>query len=99
MVVQSMVPPQAGKAESIERFRAKSYDVFREEFYNDAGEKNAEWPLPDPLDTQEPHFAFPLIYDNKVMGYRTVDVVADYLCEGDFKNFGNALLQKVNITL
>ena len=99
MVVQSMVPPQAGKAESIERFRAKSYDVFREEFYNAEGEINPEWPLPDALDTQQPHFAFPLIYDNKVMGYRTVDVVADYLCEGDFKNFGNALLQKVNIAL
>lgn len=98
-MVQTMVPPQTGKEDSTERFRSKSFDVFRDEYYDDPGNADAEWPLPDAKDSQAPHYAFPLVYDNRVMGYRSVDLVADYLCEGDFKTFGAALLQKLNIML
>jgi hypothetical protein len=99
LLVQSMVPPQNGKEEAIERFRLKAFDVFRDEYYNDPGDANAEWPLPDPQSSEEPHFPVPLLYDNRVMGYRSLAGIADYLCEGDFKQFGAALLLKAGITL
>lgn len=99
VVVQSMVPPQEGKEESIERFRQQAFDVFRAEYYNDPTDANAEWPLPDAKGTEEPHYSIPLIYDNKVMGYRSLEKVADYLCGGDFEAFGSAVVKKVGIKL
>ena len=99
VVVHSMVPPQDGKEESIERFRQQAFDVFRAEYYNDPADANAEWPLPDAKATEEPHYSIPLIYDNKVMGYRNLEKVADYLCEGDFGAFGSAVAKKVGLKL
>ena len=99
VVVQSMVPPQEGKEESVERFRQQAFDVFRAEYYNDPADINAEWPLPDAKATEEPHFSVPLIHDNRVMGYRSLEKVADYLCEGDFGAFGSAVMKKVGIRL
>ena len=99
MVVQSMVPPQEGKEESVERFRLRSFDVFQDDYYDEAGDVNAEWPLPDAKATDEPHYSVPLLHDNKVMGYRDLERTADYLCEGDFKVFGSALLKKLGMTL
>jgi len=98
-VVQSMVPPQEGKEASIERFRQQAFDVFRAEYYNDPNDPNAEWPLPDAKGTEEPHYGIPLLYDNRVMGYRSLDQVADYLCEGDFDAFGSAVVKKLGMKL
>jgi hypothetical protein len=99
LVVQSMVPPQEGKEGSLERFRQQAFDVFRAEYYNDPNDPNAEWPLPDAKGTEEPHYSIPLVYDNRVMGYRSLEQVADYLGEGDFNAFGSAVVKKVGMKL
>jgi hypothetical protein len=98
LVVQSMISPQAGKEESIERFRLKSFDVFREEYYNDPSEVNTEWPLPDAKATEAPHYPVPMVHDNRVMGYQSLDSVADYLCEGDFQKLNAALMGKLGLS-
>jgi hypothetical protein len=99
LVVQSMVPPQAGKAESMERFRLQSFDVFRDEYYNDPAEVSAEWPLPDAKATEAPHYPVPIVHDNRVMGYQSLESVADYLCEGDYHKLNAVLAEKLGLSL
>lgn len=84
LIVQSQVRPQEGRSESEQRFRRKSYEVFSADYYDEPSNVNAEWPVPDEMAEDEPHFPSYLVHDSRVMGYSTIDTVADYLCEGDF---------------
>ena len=97
VVVQSMAKPQ-GAQESMERFRHDSYEVFCGEYYDDPTNSNAEWPVPDELAGDQPHFPITLVHDNRVMGYSQMDtVVAGYLCEGNFKALYDVLTGKLGL--
>ena len=99
LIVQSMAKPQGGQ-ESIERFRQNSYAVFCGEYYDDAANTNAEWPVPDELASDQPHYPLSLVHDNRVMGYAQMDaVVAGYLCEGNFKNLYDVLTGKLGMKI
>jgi hypothetical protein len=97
VIVQSMAKPQ-GAQESIDHFRQESYKVFCEEYYDDPSNSNAEWPVPDELAVDQPHYPITLVHDTRVMGFSQMDkVVADYLCEGNFKMLYDALIGKLGL--
>jgi hypothetical protein len=98
LLVQSMVPPQEGRQPSTERFRHQAYEAFCADYY-DTASPGAEWPVPDELDTDQPHYPVSLLHDNKVMGYSMVQTVADYLCEGEFHKLHRTLTGKLGLPL
>lgn len=97
LIVQSMARPQEGRQESTERFRHQSYEAFCRDYYDDSANPNAEWPVPDELAGDEPHYPLTLVHDNRVMGYSKVAMVADYLCQGDFQKLHASLMAKLGI--
>jgi len=58
-----------------------------------------EWPLPDPEAADSPHFPAVLTWDNRVFGYPSLASVAEYLCEGDYRNLTSFILEKVGRAL
>ena len=97
LMVQSMARPQEGRQESTERFRHQSYEAFCLDYYDDPANPDAEWPVPDELAGDEPHYPVALVHDNRVMGYSNVADVADYLCQGDFQKLHTNLMGKLGI--
>jgi hypothetical protein len=99
VMVQSMARPQEGRQESTERFRRRAYEVFCQDYYDDPANPDAEWPVPDELAADEPHYPAALVHDNRVMGYSNVETVADYLCQGDFQKLYATLMGKLGINI
>ncbi len=99
IMVQSMARPQEGRQESTERFRHQAYEVFCEDYYDDPANPDAEWPVPDELAGDEPHYPAALVHDSRVMGYSKVETVADYLCQGDYQKLHATLMSKLGINL
>ena len=56
---------------------------------------DAEWPVPDSEDPDQPHFPQVLSWDIRVFGYDSLADVADFLCEGEFRTLTNSILQKL----
>jgi hypothetical protein len=94
-----MATPHEGRKESNERFRHQTYEVFCQDYYDDPTNAKAEWPVPDELAEDEPHFPTVLVHDNRVMGYSNVETVADYLCQGDFQKLYAILMDKLGINV
>jgi Mrp family chromosome partitioning ATPase len=98
LIVQAQVKPD-DRVASEDRFRRRSYEIFSEVYYDAPGNANAEWPVPDEMANDEPHFPVSLVHDTRIMGYSSANLIADYLCEGDYKRFAEKLLGKAGLTL
>ncbi len=95
-LVQAMTPsPQAGRAQAVASFKNRAYEVFSDRYYNDPDTSNAEWPVPDSEDVEQPHMPQLVSWDSRVFAYDTVADIADTLCEGDYRNLTNHILQKL----
>ena len=95
-LVQAMTPsPQAGREQSVASFKSRAYEVFSDLYYNDPQSSDAEWPVPDSEDPDQPHSPQLLSWDNRVFGYDSVADVAEILCEGEYRTLTNAILDKL----
>lgn len=95
-LVQSMTPsPQAGREQAVDSFKNRAYEVFSNLYYDDPQSPDAEWPVPDSEDPDQPHSPQLLSWDNRVFGYDSVADVADIVCEGEYRTLTNAILGKL----
>lgn len=95
-LVQAMTPsPQAGREQALVSFKNRAYEVFSNLYYDDPQSPDAEWPVPDSEDPDQPHSPQSLSWDNRVFGYDSVADVADMLCEGEYRTLTNAILDKL----
>lgn len=95
-LVQSMTPsPQAGREQAVNSFNNRAFDVFSNLYYDDPQSPDAEWPVPDPEDPEQPHSPQLLSWEIRVFGYDSVTDVADILCEGEYRTLTNAILGKL----
>lgn len=88
---------EPGRQEQIRAFRERSFDVFRNHYYDP--EATGEWPLPDPEDPDMPHYPAVLTWDQRIAGYRRLGDIALLLCEGEYRALCTTLLGKVGRSL
>ena len=94
-LVQALAPPPPTREQATSTFKDRAYDVFSELYYDDSSAADAEWPVPDSEDPDQPHFPQVLSWDIRVFGYDSLADVADFLCEGEFRTLTNSILQKL----
>lgn len=81
------------------RFRRRAYDIYCGEYYDAPENPSPEWPVPDEMADDQPHFPVPITHDTRIMGYSSLERISDYLCQGDFKKVVDKLAGKLGITL
>jgi len=99
-IVHAHAPPlEPGRLDQIRAFRERSFDLFRDLYYDPADSEEGEWPLPDPEDPAAPHYPAVLTWDQRIAGYRELREVANFLCEGEYRALTITLLERVGRSL
>jgi hypothetical protein len=90
LLVQAMERPtlDARTKESRDRFLGKAYDVFSETYY-------AEGEVPDIDSQDDPHYPWPLAYNQSLAGFQTLQDVAELLTKDPYPAFAGRVRELV----
>jgi len=100
-LVFSLAPEPGGKREETsQRFLERSYQLFSDHYYDeeDADPEEA-WPLPGIQESDHPHYPITIGFNALIQRYDQIKDIANYLSEGDFKEFARLILERVGRNL
>jgi hypothetical protein len=94
--------PETGskREETFQRFLERSYQLFSDYYYDEEGADPEEaWPLPGMQDSDHPHYPIIIGFNPLIQRYDQVKDIAQYLSDGDFKEFARLILERIGRTL
>jgi len=79
-------------------FRNRAYDLFTTEYYEPAGDPEANWPVPDVASDDKPHHPAVVGFNTDLLRPRSLAAAADVLTQGDYKDLTEWLLRRLGRT-
>jgi hypothetical protein len=94
-IIHALAPPPGPiRDQAVKEFKERSFDVFRDNFFDSAAKVDSEWPVPDPQSQESPHFPYILTWDSRFSGYAVLTDVVEFLCEGEYRGLTNLILER-----
>ena len=92
--------PGSKREETFQRFLERSYQLFSDHYYDEEdADPDEAWPLPGIQDSDQPHYPITIGFNPMIQRYDQVNDIANYLIDGDFKEFARLILERIGRTL